>query len=495
MIVTCEGCERRFQVDEARIPERGARVRCKRCNHRFRVTRPGSPAAGADGDASLDGESSLTGAAEATAAAASEAANELRFVTEPPADAAAPAEAPAASDGSAEDAAPPPAPGEQTVGEGSWEFGDSSLSFDEATPPAVTRDPASSQSFIDGIPDDDPPESDPSASSESPFEAAAPVAKPPEPDDPGESSLRAVAPTAGSDSLIFELSEEPDDPSLELADDDAEAETQADPLPVAAAAPSPEAAPEPTVAPADDAGDVSLPEIGSVADWDRLAAEGAPAEPAVAAPTEPEAIPEDDAPFDFGDLDDEDPDPDWPDLGAMPEATAEPPPAARRGGAGWLEHAGWALSVVLLLAVAQGTVRVEPGVPGMPPGQLEVAGLSAEDVEGRFVDNARSGTLFVVSGRLANRSATPARPKGALQLVLLDAEGSVLGAQPVPVGPALPESAVREDPVGALSQRQEARAQELARVEIAPGEGVAFSAVVGDLSERAVRYRIEAATR
>ena len=41
MIVVCEGCERRFQLDDRRIPETGARVRCKYCQHRFRVPPPG----------------------------------------------------------------------------------------------------------------------------------------------------------------------------------------------------------------------------------------------------------------------------------------------------------------------------------------------------------------------------------------------------------------------------------------------------------------------
>jgi len=41
MIVVCEGCARRFQLDESRIPKTGARVRCKHCHHRFRVSPPG----------------------------------------------------------------------------------------------------------------------------------------------------------------------------------------------------------------------------------------------------------------------------------------------------------------------------------------------------------------------------------------------------------------------------------------------------------------------
>ncbi len=42
MIITCEQCQTRFQLDDSRIPARGARVRCSRCKHAFFVRRPGA---------------------------------------------------------------------------------------------------------------------------------------------------------------------------------------------------------------------------------------------------------------------------------------------------------------------------------------------------------------------------------------------------------------------------------------------------------------------
>jgi predicted Zn finger-like uncharacterized protein len=38
MIVQCQNCDTRFHVADARIPEKGARVRCSRCHHRFHIT-------------------------------------------------------------------------------------------------------------------------------------------------------------------------------------------------------------------------------------------------------------------------------------------------------------------------------------------------------------------------------------------------------------------------------------------------------------------------
>ena len=53
MIVTCERCETEFQLDDARVPEGGARVRCSRCKHAFFVMPPAaSPAQQADQAAS-----------------------------------------------------------------------------------------------------------------------------------------------------------------------------------------------------------------------------------------------------------------------------------------------------------------------------------------------------------------------------------------------------------------------------------------------------------
>lgn len=45
MIVQCEHCQTRFQLDESRIPARGIRVRCSRCKHAFFLAHPDASAA------------------------------------------------------------------------------------------------------------------------------------------------------------------------------------------------------------------------------------------------------------------------------------------------------------------------------------------------------------------------------------------------------------------------------------------------------------------
>ncbi|MGI9431546.1 MAG: zinc-ribbon domain-containing protein, partial [Myxococcota bacterium] len=41
MVIACEHCNTRFQLDDARVPETGVRVRCSRCKHSFFVAPPG----------------------------------------------------------------------------------------------------------------------------------------------------------------------------------------------------------------------------------------------------------------------------------------------------------------------------------------------------------------------------------------------------------------------------------------------------------------------
>ena len=40
MVITCEGCSTRFQLDDARVPAQGIRVRCSRCKHAFLAKPP-----------------------------------------------------------------------------------------------------------------------------------------------------------------------------------------------------------------------------------------------------------------------------------------------------------------------------------------------------------------------------------------------------------------------------------------------------------------------
>ena len=40
MIVTCQNCDTSFQLDDARVPPQGIRVRCSRCKQAFFLAHP-----------------------------------------------------------------------------------------------------------------------------------------------------------------------------------------------------------------------------------------------------------------------------------------------------------------------------------------------------------------------------------------------------------------------------------------------------------------------
>jgi predicted Zn finger-like uncharacterized protein len=466
MIVVCEGCKRRFQVDDARIPVRGARVRCKRCHHRFRVFPPESGAAEPE-PPSVDADASLSG--DATPHGRTLPEGELRFVTELPqgpdesaSEPDAPGESapPGAASGASHEGATGPGTATAGAGEDAWEFAASSLSFDPSTSGRLSFDPSASGRQA------------PLAASGAEASGAgldpASTLPPPTPIEHDPSAIVPPPPGSGPDPDFFDLSGSAAyGQGIELAGPEPGA---GDSEPPAQAAGSTGA----EVTDEASAASGPLPEIGSRADWDRLAGhEPEPAPPPHAPVAAAEEAHDEDLSFEL-------------DLPAAVSPASAPHVA-------WLEHVGWALSLVLLLAVAQGSVRIEPVAPEVPPGQVELLGLSAENVRGRFVETARSGTLFVVSGELHNRGRDPLRPGRALQLVLLDEADRPLPDASVLVGTALPESAVRETPIGALALQEELRAQALAGRSLAPGESTPFHALVSELPEQAVRFRIEPA--
>src|SRR5258706_14301621 len=65
MIVQCENCETRFHVADARIPEKGARVRCSRCHHRFHIPPSSGTSAGPSPAADVSARTATRGDAPA----------------------------------------------------------------------------------------------------------------------------------------------------------------------------------------------------------------------------------------------------------------------------------------------------------------------------------------------------------------------------------------------------------------------------------------------
>jgi len=153
---------------------------------------------------------------------------------------------------------------------------------------------------------------------------------------------------------------------------------------------------------------------------------------------------------------------------------------------------GWSATALLFSMVAIVTLaptiapEAEAGLGTQP-----IAGLEAQKISGRWVENAVSGALFIVSGRLANPTAEPAALGTRIGVRLLDANGAHLPGEPAAAGPVLLERELREaDPRG-LQVRQAEGGLALAVEVIQPGQSLAFEAVVGVVPLSASRFVLE----
>lgn len=172
------------------------------------------------------------------------------------------------------------------------------------------------------------------------------------------------------------------------------------------------------------------------------------------------------------------------------EEEAEPSPAwvwpRRAGGA-----AGWALVAGLCLVALHGGATRGPWAAEPSAPTLRLGAFRVEAVEGRWIENAAAGPLFVVSGRLRNDGGSVASPRTRLQVRLLDAGGVALDAPTMALGPALAEERLREGHPGELRAYQEGASAWLASGVLAPGAAREFHAVMAGVPVEAFRFRIE----
>jgi len=161
------------------------------------------------------------------------------------------------------------------------------------------------------------------------------------------------------------------------------------------------------------------------------------------------------------------------------------PPAARRwlglaaNGVGWAATAGM---IVLLLQAGS------PGLPNTVAIQAPVAGLEFENFTARSFDNAVVGPIRVVEGTVRATSGRNVAPGTRLAVQLLDAEGAVVDDDAATLGPALSEWMLREQPPAELREKLARRAG----WSLAPGSARSVVAVIDAAPARAERFRIVA---
>lgn len=426
MIVTCERCATQFQLDDARVPKQGVRVRCSRCKHAFRVvpggTRSAEPAAEAAQAAREKGDDStqdIAGEAQHEAASGLEAGERD------------PADEPRTASGF--DAETQPEAGERGPG---LESEESDWEFNQDVAGEIEQSPQADLGSDDSKPD--PPDAAPAPRSggrlaDDWFGGSAADA-PLELDDRPRGGSEEAEPEAHERSA----------PAAAARESVSAAPREAAPV-LAAETPAPQRAEVPTA-------HGSADELSNDA-WDLLAA----TEEEERAPVETQAPPPSRGRF-------------------VADAAARLLRWLAQGG-----HAlGWAVTLGLFGAGLFAGLAPQPRVA---PHAERVAGIEVASAAGRFVDNASAGTLFVVSGVLRNPGpgAADLRP---LTVELVDARGNALSVAPLPLHEPVPVSLLREAPEATL------RALPRLAGEMRPGEQRLFEALVADLPAQAAAFRI-----
>jgi predicted Zn finger-like uncharacterized protein len=155
---------------------------------------------------------------------------------------------------------------------------------------------------------------------------------------------------------------------------------------------------------------------------------------------------------------------------------------------------GWGVVALLAAVTLWGSVAPRSVATGAPGAQA-LAGLEATGVAGRWVENATLGSLYVVSGELHNPGSETKAPGAKLVVRLLDAQGEPVEAGGASLGLPLDARLLREGRAAELVAVGEAGALELARTALAPGARIAFEAAVLDLPDGASRFDLTTAAR
>jgi predicted Zn finger-like uncharacterized protein len=457
LIVTCEKCSTRFELDEARIPTTGAQLRCSRCKHSFFLAHPGvapsdalhsiASETAADATAGVPGSTSdLDGPSEEEDDW--QFSEEIRTVGDDEVDAEEDLDADADhifdhgfDAASLEEPATP----------GDLELDDS---FTEAAAPE-TAEVANQYELSDSgleLDGDDHPSATVEASASSPA-----------------SSPEAEVESGHDDSSFGSV----DDFTSWMEDDDS---APASPPPVRASSPAPVA----SAASPSASEDLEDPESWDLAPDSDFGA----AAPGAAASLDAVLSGADSRARERGGIGTQDGHP-----AAYFDDLSEPSTLNQfliRAGA----LVGWAVMIPVVAAVAflafqSEWTRWEPVHQTLVVGSLE-----AETTGTAWMETSRSGSLLVVEGVARNQGGEVLWLEG-FQLVLLDEAGERIAAPAYAIGTPIPEETLRESALPHLEHAVEMAHKGLLANPLVPGEERPFQAIVTELPEGAERILLE----
>lgn len=460
MIVTCQECQTQFQLDDAKVPETGIRVRCSRCKCAFFVESPHRP--DPDHASQLAREALTAQRAQAGEpsldSTPSDEESDWQFNED--VDPVAGAESPVSDLAAARSAV------DDLLGASSAaSVASVDESVDDSVVDPVTGEPDVPESDFDLSADDDLGIEGTDLSVESELEAEAE-------DDPNAVTVDRGNWSGSSTDLSS-------DSGLEL--DGSIGTDDADPPPLEAHR---EAVPESAAESSEAFGEASE-DLGNPAGWDFFEDSDEPPSAGFAAVAESPGSTESDAELRI----DEPP--------AFAASDYAPEVEGSRGDA-WFTRLRGALgwSLVTALCGYACTIMFVPGLltAASDPMAMRVAGFEVVHVEGHWVENAVAGPIYVVSGAFHNTGGTRPAPGSTLRIRLIDAHGATVAAESAAVGPPISTVRLRESNPRDLRSEQERAAPAILHDPLERRKRRPFMAVIGDLPAGAVAFDLEVAT-
>ncbi|MBW2294621.1 MAG: zinc-ribbon domain-containing protein [Deltaproteobacteria bacterium] len=122
------------------------------------------------------------------------------------------------------------------------------------------------------------------------------------------------------------------------------------------------------------------------------------------------------------------------------------------------------------------------------PAFVSIGEMRAANIRGRWLDTTRAGTLYVVTGDLVNPGTEAMAPSHAVQVSLLGEGGRELGVMPAFAGRDVQLDSLREMSVDELWSSQRLTALALAGGQIGPGQSASFAATFIALPREASHF-------
>ena len=153
---------------------------------------------------------------------------------------------------------------------------------------------------------------------------------------------------------------------------------------------------------------------------------------------------------------------------------------------------GWGAVSLMMIVALVGGLAPNWSDARATAGSWSGAGFEADQIVGRWVDNAVAGSIYVVSGRIRLAPGSDRTSRKTLGIRLIDATGREIDRAPIPLAPTVPERILRESSPSELDAFQARRA---GRITAAGERWVSFEAVLTDLPRSADRFELQGLDR